>query len=535
MEEKQLIAWTSVTNSLETVALLPQQRDELISRALEQLLTSIPAVGTALIWPCRKRKVPWKVYYAGSKQNTMQRWLSARLDPSLDATIGIIERDLTRNFSDLPPPLLMRLGPLPASARGLWIVWMAPSSASAPSGAVLEGIERVRQTLEAVLEVENREERYFSASSPLYDRDLIALPILLNLVGYVIGALILSPLGDRFGRRDMIVITMAITGLGSLYTAFVGDYTNFILARAITGIGIGAEQAFVNIYVNEVAPSRERAKYTSLIFAMGMMGVSLAIWLGLYLTTPSTPFPFGLPFALATPHFVIGWRIMYGIGAWFPLVGLLLRSFALPESPRWLVSRGRLSEAERIVSSMEKQALTRISELPAIAPELPVGTVARGTGYSEIFNNALYFKRTIVLLVIWLLGYMTVYSNAAGLTVLLTALGYPAPEAGLITAMGVVGYLVIGLITYLFGERLERKYWLPIAAILALAGGIIIATSGSNFGIAALGSSVLSLGCYLWLPMTYTWSAENYPTRARTTGFALVDGVGHAGGGKASA
>ena len=85
----------------------------------------------------------------------MQRWLSARLDPSLDATIGILERDLTRNFSELPPALLMRLGPLPASARGLWIVWMAPSSASAPSGVVLEGTERVRQTLEAVLEVEH--------------------------------------------------------------------------------------------------------------------------------------------------------------------------------------------------------------------------------------------------------------------------------------------------------------------------------------------------------------------------------------------
>ncbi len=359
----------------------------------------------------------------------------------------------------------------------------------------------------------------------------IALPVLLNLVGYVIGALVFSPLGDRFGRRDMIVITMGITGLGSLYTTFVGDYTNFILARAITGIGIGAELAFVNIYVTEVAPNRGRARYTALIFIMSQMGVSLAIWLGLYLTTPSTPFPFGLPFALATPHFVIGWRIMYGIGAWFPLVGVLLRSFALPESPRWLVSRGRLSEAERIVSSMEQQALTRISKLPAIAPVLPVGTVARGTGYNEIFSNALYFKRTIILLVIWLLGYITVYTNAAGLTVLLAALGYPAPEAGLITALGVVGYLASGLIAYLFSERLERKHWLPIAAVLALAGGITIAGSGSNFGIATLGSSVLSLGCYLWIPMIYTWSAENYPTRARTSGFALVDGIGHIGGG----
>ena len=61
MEEKHLAAWTSVTNCLEAVALLPQQRDELISHALGRLLTSIPAVGTALIWPCQKGKVPWRI------------------------------------------------------------------------------------------------------------------------------------------------------------------------------------------------------------------------------------------------------------------------------------------------------------------------------------------------------------------------------------------------------------------------------------------------------------------------------------------
>src|SRR5947207_9036391 len=64
--------------------------------------------------------------------------------------------------------------------------------------------------------------------------DKLGLPVLLNLVGYVIGALILSPLADRFGRRDILLVTLVITGLGSLYTAFVGDYTNFIIARIIT-------------------------------------------------------------------------------------------------------------------------------------------------------------------------------------------------------------------------------------------------------------------------------------------------------------
>jgi len=173
MEAKYPNAWASVTHDLKTAALLPRQRVELISRALQELLASIPAVGTALIWPCRNRKAPWKVYYAGIRRNAMHRWLSARLDPSVDVMIGVLEHDLTCSLSDMPPPLLMHLHTLPSSPCALWIIWPAPSSASLQSGPVIEGIERVRQTLEAVLEVEDKEEQYFSNGSLLYDRELI--------------------------------------------------------------------------------------------------------------------------------------------------------------------------------------------------------------------------------------------------------------------------------------------------------------------------------------------------------------------------
>ena len=358
----------------------------------------------------------------------------------------------------------------------------------------------------------------------------IGLPVLFNLTGYMLGALVFSPLADRYGRRDLMMITMMITGLGSLYTLLVGDYTNFILARTLTGIGVGADLVLVNTYINEVAPNQGRVKYTAFIFIMATTGASFGVCLGLFLTTQAAPWPFGLPFAVASPYFSIGWRIMYGIGAMLAIVGLLLR-FELPESPRWLVAKGRFSEAERVVASMEQQALTHMRELPPITSGLPVRIKPGSTGYIEIFSNPLYFKRTILLLVIWLVGYITVYSNVAGLTVLMVTLGYPAAEAGLVSSLGVFGTALCAIIAYLFGERLERKLWLPISAILTLSGGIMIALSGKSFGIAALGSVVLSLGSYLWLPMTYTWTTENYPTRARASGFALVDGIGHVGGG----
>src|SRR5579859_819686 len=238
MEEKHPIAWTSVTRDLKTAALLPQQRDELIARALEQLLASIPAVGTALIWPCRYRKVPWKVHYTGIRHNAMHRWLSARLDSSTDVTIEQLQHDLVSGLSDMPSPLLMYLRTLPSSPCGLWIVWIASSSASPLPAAVLEHIERVRQTLEAVLEVEDREEQYFSTSSPLHDRELIealahgdahALSAFLSLTRVVGNA------DFTFWARAYQDVVEITSHLGAKHSGF-----GFALAR---GHGVGGRVA----------------------------------------------------------------------------------------------------------------------------------------------------------------------------------------------------------------------------------------------------------------------------------------------------
>jgi hypothetical protein len=238
MDEKHSIAWTSVTNSLKTAALLPQQRDELIGRALQELLSCIPALGTALIWPCRDGKAPWKVYYAGIRRHAMSRWLMARLDPSLEVMIGEIEHDLARQLSDMPPPLLIRLHTLPSSPRGVWIIWPNPPSTLPLAGQLSEPVERVHQIVEALLEVEDREEQYFSTSSPVYDRELVealshgdssALSALLGLTRVVANA------DFTFWARAYQDVIEIAGHLGAKYGGF-----GFALPR---GSGVGGRVA----------------------------------------------------------------------------------------------------------------------------------------------------------------------------------------------------------------------------------------------------------------------------------------------------
>ena len=365
----------------------------------------------------------------------------------------------------------------------------------------------------------------------------LSLPVVLNMVGYVVGTLALSPLSDRFGRRNMLLITMLVTGIGSLYTAVAPDYPNFILARVLTGIGIGADLAAVSTYISEVAPRRGRAKYTAVIFTMSAVGAFLGIWLGLLLTTPKTPWPQGLPFAQASTTFTDGWRWMYGIGAVLALIGILMR-VELPESPRWLIGRGRLTEAESVVTSMERRALRHgplAEPTPVPSSELSVDTSVTSSttaaAFVELFRNPLYVRRILILLAMWLTAYITVYGFANGLTSVLTGLHFPPPEAGIITAMGTIGFILQGPFAALFVERLERRYWLPIGGAITLIGSILLAEAGTTLAVAFVGAGLIFFGFNVWVSPTYALSAEAFPTRARSTGFALVDGVGHIGGG----
>ncbi len=359
----------------------------------------------------------------------------------------------------------------------------------------------------------------------------LSLPVVLNLVGYVIGTLILSPIADRIGRRNMLLITMLITGLGSLYNAFVPDYGNFNAARLITGIGIGADLAIVNTYINEVAPRKSRAKFTTIIFIMSALGALVGIWLGLILTTPSPPWPLGLPFAVAGPGFTNGWRWMYAIGALLALVAVLLR-FELPESPRWLIGQGRLREADRIVSEMETRAARhgplaepRLEDVGgAVTPPSPVP-------YKDLLTNPLYIRRIILLFFVWFIGYITVYSYAAGFTSVLSALKYPPPEAGVIAAVGTFGFVAEAVIMSKYVEHLPRRYWLPIGAVTTIIGALVVAFAGTRTWQSFVGAIIIFAGFNLWVSPTYALTAESFPTRARTTGFAIVDGVGHIGGG----
>jgi MFS family permease len=324
---------------------------------------------------------------------------------------------------------------------------------------------------------------------------------------------------------------MVITGLGSLYSALAPDYVNFTISRIVTGVGIGADLAIVNTYISEVSPLKSRAKFTTVIFINSALGAVAGIWLGLFLTTAKAPWPAGLPFAVASATFTDGWRWMYGVGAVLALVAIVLR-FELQESPRWLIQRGRVAEARRVVELMEARDAKAGPLCDPLTGHIPTHwPPARRVPFSDLLSHPVYLRRAILLFWLWFVGYITVYSCAAGFTSVLASLKYSPPEAGVITAIGTLGFVAEAVVMSFLVEKLERRHWLPIAAAVMLVGAFLLAMAGSRTSVAFAGAILIFVGFNLWVTPTYALTAESFPTRARSTGFGLVDGTGHIGGG----
>src|SRR5215475_14822058 len=153
------------------------------------------------------------------------------------------------------------------------------------------------------------------------------------LTGAVTGALVFGWLTDRLGRKKLFFVTLAVYVAGTAATAFAWDFWSFVVFRAVTGLGIGGEYAAINSAIDELVPAPVRG-------AVDLM-INATFWIGAALGSLGTLF--FLDSGILPPTF--GWRFAFGIGAVLGLIIVTLRK-CVPESPRWLLLRGRHHEAE---------------------------------------------------------------------------------------------------------------------------------------------------------------------------------------------
>jgi MFS family permease len=160
------------------------------------------------------------------------------------------------------------------------------------------------------------------------------------IAGACLGALFFGHLTDRFGRRNLFMLTLAVYLAATVATAFAFAPWYFFLTRFFTGAGIGGEYAAINSAIDELIPARVRGRVDLVINGTYWLGSAAGAG-GALLLLDTSNFPAN-----------VGWRLAFGIGAIFGIFVLLVRR-NVPESPRWLFIHGHNREAEQIVGEIE--------------------------------------------------------------------------------------------------------------------------------------------------------------------------------------
>ncbi|WP_407527600.1 MFS transporter [Methylobacterium oryzisoli] len=322
--------------------------------------------------------------------------------------------------------------------------------------------------------------------------------------GLFIGTLCCGFLADRFGRKAVFTYSLLWYSAANAIMAFQSTAFDVNLWRFIAGLGIGVEIVTIGSYITELVPKHMRGRASALSQAIGFLSVPVVAFLS-YLLVPTAPLGFD------------GWRWVVLVGAGGALVIWWIRR-SLPESPRWLASKGRIAEADAILRQLESKVRQETGRtLPA--PE-PVAVAAAETErFSDIWKPP-YRRRTVMMLIFHVFQTVAYYGFANwvpsllikhGITVT-TSLGYTS----IIALAAPVGPL-IGLFV---ADRYERR-----TVILAMAGIIVVAGLAFSQQTDMLGILIAGLTITLaanTLSFTYhAYQAELYPTRirARAVGF----------------
>jgi MFS family permease len=346
------------------------------------------------------------------------------------------------------------------------------------------------------------------------------------LAGAVLGALFFGYLTDRLGRKKLFTVTLAVYLAGTAMNAFAFDLRSFVACRFITGMGIGGEYAAINSAVDELIPARVRGRTDLVINGSFWLGTIIGALVSL-LILDERLFPADL-----------GWRLGFGIGAVLGTVILFLRRF-LPESPRWLMTHGRLEEAERIVAGIERSVLAtgRIEALPE-----PTGCLVihpgRRTGFGAIIRAILKSYRRRSLLAFTLMLAQAFFYNGLFFTyplVLTNFYGVAAGAVGLyLLPFALSNFLGPAVLGWMFDDFGRKPM---IAGTYALAG-LLLAAAGYLFAHGLLGLPGQTL---LWMLIffiassaassAYLTASEIFPVETRAMAIALFYSLGTGLGG----
>ncbi|PAZ10853.1 MFS transporter [Streptomyces sp. SA15] len=360
---------------------------------------------------------------------------------------------------------------------------------------------------------------------PITSGEITGIAAALYVAGACSGALFWGRLTDRWGRKKLFMITLAVYLAATALTSIAFDSWWFFAFRFLTGFGIGGEYAAINSAIDELIPAEYRGRVDLIIngsFWLGAVGGSLLSIV-----------------ALDTDLFAmnVGWRLTFALGAVLALVILLVRRH-VPESPRWLLIHGHDEEAERIVSSIER----RIEEEKGEPLPPPEGEITlhqrRSVTFLEIGRTVFSdYRRRAILGFALFIGQAFLY-NAITFgfgAILTTFFDVPSGDTGYYFAVIALGNFCGPLLLGRLFDTVGRRVMISSTYLLS---GLLLFGTAWLFDQGTLSAGTLT-AC--WCAVLFFASAgassayltvsEVFPMETRAMSIAFFYALGTAAGG----
>jgi MFS transporter, SP family, arabinose:H+ symporter len=328
--------------------------------------------------------------------------------------------------------------------------------------------------------------------------------VAIALYGTVLGAMFSGALGQRIGSRTALRLMGMLYVVSALGCALAGPWWSLLLFRALGGLGIGGSSVLGPVYIAELAPAKWRGRLVGLFQINIVIGILLA-----YLSNA------------IVAHVVTGatqWRWQFGVGV-VPAVLFVALLFSVPQSSRWLVSKSRFDEAQRILFQMG-----------APDSEAEVDAIRRSLEAESTAHDSLFVRRYALL--IFLAVSIGFFNQLSGINAILYYLNDIFRSAGFSAVSANVQAVVIGaanLVATLVGisliDKVGRKTLLLIGAAgcaLCLVGVALVYATDSHQNlllwllIGFIASFAVSQGAVIWV-----YLSEVFPTNVRAKGQSL--------------
>ncbi len=340
------------------------------------------------------------------------------------------------------------------------------------------------------------------------------------LAGAVTGALFFGHLTDRLGRKKLFLVTLATYSVATICTAFSMNYLFFAVCRFATGMGIGGEYAAINSAVDELIPGKVRGTVDLFVNATFWVGATVGSIAAFLLLGGH-----GLPLDKS-------WRLAFGIGGALGL-GVLILRLKVPESPRWLMLRGKENEADHVVGQIEAEVKKSGKQITPPTGEM-LKLVARDhTPLKEIFANMLGENRSRSFLGLALMVGQAFFFNAIFFTyALIGKQFYHVPDTRLpllllpFAAASFLGPILLGRLFDTVGRKPMITATYGLAGLLL--AGVCVPFAHGSLGLRGLGIcfTIIFFIASSAASAAYLTVSEIFPLEMRAFAIAIFYAVG---------